>query len=216
MNHILTEIKPESQPASIFKQLITGYDNDRTFADKLWDEIEAAYSQPERHYHNMSHIRHMLGESSAITTQLADPDVYYFSLFYHDIIYNVKKQDNEEQSAKLAVQRAIETGLGVKGIELCRQQILATKTHSFTENNDTNYLIDVDLSVLGATPEDYEHYTAAIRKEYSIYPGFLYRKGRRKVLKHFLEMETIFKTQFFREKYEEQAKANLRAELEKR
>jgi predicted metal-dependent HD superfamily phosphohydrolase len=198
-----------------FKDLIKGFDNDETFANRLWDEIKTAYSQPERHYHNLSHIRHMLGESSAIATQLAVPDVYYFSLFYHDIIYNVKKQDNEEQSAKLAVQRAIETGLGVKGIELCRQQILATKTHSFTENSDTNYLTDIDLSVLGATPEDYEHYTVAIRKEYRIYPGFLYKKGRRKVLKHFLEMRTIFKTQFFQEKYEGQAKANLRWELEK-
>ncbi|GAB5525289.1 MAG: hypothetical protein Roseis2KO_31610 [Roseivirga sp.] len=78
---------------------------------------------------------------------------------------------------------------------------------------DTNYLTDIDLSVLGAAPEVYQNYTVAIRKEYSIYPGFLYKRGRKKVLKHFLEMEHIFKTELFREKYEDRARKNLQAEL---
>ncbi len=37
--------------------------------------------------------------------------------------------------------------------------------------------------------------------------------GRRKVLKHFLEMESIFKTKYFQDKYEDQARMNISAEL---
>jgi predicted metal-dependent HD superfamily phosphohydrolase len=42
-----------------------------------------------------------------------------------------------------------------------------------------------------------------------MYPDFLYKPGRRKVLTHFLEMERIFKSDHFYQKYEEQARKNL-------
>lgn len=52
-----------------------------------------------------------------------------------------------------------------------------------------------------------------VRKEYSIYPDLLYKPGRKKVLQHFLQMERIFKTQVFYDKYETQSRRNLEKEL---
>jgi predicted metal-dependent HD superfamily phosphohydrolase len=46
-----------------------------------------------------------------------------------------------------------------------------------------------------------------------MYPDFLYRPGRRKVLQHFLDMERIFKTEEFASKFEKQARVNLGWEL---
>lgn len=77
----------------------------------------------------------------------------------------------------------------------------------------TNYLLDVDLSVLGKDTQTYLGYTKQIRKEYSIYPDFLYNLGRKKVLQHFLELENIFKTEDFRDKYESQARKNIEFEI---
>jgi predicted metal-dependent HD superfamily phosphohydrolase len=56
-------------------------------------------------------------------------------------------------------------------------------------------------------------YTKQIRAEYAIYPDLLYNLGRKKVLKHFLEMPSIYKTPPFQVLYEAQAKANLGKEL---
>lgn len=78
---------------------------------------------------------------------------------------------------------------------------------------DTNFLLDIDLSILGKSPEVYKKYTEDIRKEYKIYPDFMYGKGRTKVLKSILELEAIFKTDFFKKAYEKQARENLTAEL---
>jgi len=83
-----------------------------------------------------------------------------------------------------------------------------------SDQEDTNYLLDADLSVLGKDFETYLKYTQNIRKEYSIYPDFLYKPGRKKVLKHFLELESIFKTEYFKEKYEARAKENIAKELQ--
>ena len=87
-------------------------------------------------------------------------------------------------------------------VELCKNQILATKSHIKSTDRDTNYLTDADLSVLGQNWQTYSLYYKNVRKEYSIYPDFVYNPGRKKVLNHFLSMDKIFKTDFFYKKFE--------------
>ena len=41
----------------------------------------------------------------------------------------------------------------------------------------------------------------------------MYRKGRKKVLKNILELDFIYKTDFFKKLYENQARKNLKLEL---
>lgn len=120
-----------------------------------------------------------------------------FTLFYHDIIYNVLKQDNEERSAEFAKKRMKQLNVPTEIIENCQAQVLATKKHLVNSISDTNYFIDADLSILGADCETYKIYALNVREEYSIYPNLIYNPGRKKVLRHFLEMERIYKTDFF-------------------
>lgn len=136
-----------------------------------------------------------------------------FSLFYHDIIYNTLRTDNEERSAELAVKRLNQIAAPPDLIKHCKTQILATKKHSVDSNCDTNFFTDADLSVLGFNWDRYSEYFKKIRKEYSFYPDLIYNPGRKKVLKHFLAMERIFKTESFFGKFEMQARENLKQEL---
>ena len=76
-----------------------------------------------------------------------------------------------------------------------------------------NFLLDADLAILGKDWETYENYIKQIRKEYSIYPDFLYNLGRKKILIHFLEFEEIFKTEHFKAKYEKIARENIQKEI---
>lgn len=141
-------------------------------------------------------------------------DCILFTLFYHDIVYNSLKSDNEEKSAETAEKQMKKLSVAYDTIELCKKQILATKSHDISTNSDTNYFTDADLSVLGQSWETYLSYCKNVRKEYSIYPDFVYNAGRKKVLNHFLAMNRIFKTTFFYEKFELQAKQNLLKEFE--
>lgn len=96
----------------------------------------------------------------------------------------------------------------------CKTHILATKTHIKSADNDANYFTDADLSILGQSWEIYSKYYRDVRKEYAAYPDEIYNPGRKKVLHHFLAMERLFKTDFFHDKFEMQAKRNLSKELE--
>jgi predicted metal-dependent HD superfamily phosphohydrolase len=143
-----------------------------------------------------------------------DWDTLLFAIFYHDIIYKASGNSNEEESAKLAMLRLSEIKYPAEKIAKCAQMILATKKHEPSDDNDTNYLIDADLSILGKSAETYQTYTEQIREEYSIYPDFMYNSGRKKALLHFLQMNSIYKTEYFTTKYEKQARINLQNELE--
>jgi len=74
-------------------------------------------------------------------------------------------------------------------------------------------MLDVDLAILAASREAYTRYTHAIREEYKIYPYFLYKKGRKKVLQHFLERKQIYFTEEFQAQHEANARENLRWEI---
>jgi len=196
-----------------FIALLTKYTNDQDLITELWAEIERKYSDKKRHYHTLSHLENLFQQLTEIKTQIKDWDVVLFSLYYHDVIYNSLKSDNEQKSAELAEKRIKSIGISLEIIEQCKAQIMATKAHFMSENEDTNYFTDADLSVLGQSWEMYSEYYQNVRKEYAIYPDLIYNAGRKKVLKHFLGMERIFKTNYFYLKFEQQARVNLEKEL---
>jgi predicted metal-dependent HD superfamily phosphohydrolase len=198
----------------IFIELLTKYtDNDRV-RNELWTEIEKNYSSKKRHYHTLEHLDNLLSQLTEVKSEIQNWETILFTLFYHDIIYNSIKSDNEEKSAELAEKRMKQISVSKDKIELCKKQILATKSHIRSTDNDTNYFTDADLSVLGQNWETYLLYYKNVRKEYSIYPALVYNPGRKKVLNHFLSMARIFKTDFFYNKFETQAKLNLQQEIE--
>lgn len=198
---------------STWNELALNYTDDVKLTATLWAEIEKAYSDKKRHYHNLSHLKYMIEKALEYMDLLSDPDIVMFSIFYHDVVYKTIRQDNEQKSADIAKDRLSRLGVPGDKISRCISQIMATKKHSDNATNDTNYFVDFDLAILGDTSDNYMEYTKKIRKEYSIYPDFLYKKGRKKVLQHFLNMDRIFKTDAFYKKYEEQARANLKTEL---
>jgi hypothetical protein len=74
----------------------------------------------------------------------------FFSLFfYHDIIYNPLRKNNEETSAAFAVKvlKAIEYPTSL--ILECEEQIMATKAHREQTGIDMDFLTDADFSLLG-------------------------------------------------------------------
>lgn len=197
-----------------FNEILSRFSDDESLIVELWQEIEKNYTSKGRYYHNLQHLDSIFHELNAVENEINDSEVLALSVFYHDVIYQSTAKDNEEKSAKLAIQRLKEIGFNSEKINKISKQIIATKSHQISDDLDTNFLLDADLSILGKNWDDYEIYIRQIRKEYSIYPDFLYKPGRKKVLEHFLTFPQIFKTEFFIEKYEAQARYNLRREIE--
>lgn len=196
-----------------FIDAVLKYCPNRDRADNRWTEVKTRYSEADRYYHTLVHLENLLGELTPHKQSFTNWDTLVFALAYHDIIYNSLRADNEAKSAEVAVKRLTEINFPEHEIDRCEQMILATKKHEAADA-ETNLFTDADLSILGADPETYRTYTQQIRREYNLYPDFLYNRGRKKVLQHFLSMSSIYKTESFREKYGASARRNIQNELE--
>lgn len=195
-------------------ELLTNFTDDNRLKNELWNEIEDYYTDKKRHYHNLSHLENLLNELLEVKDKIENWHTILFTLFYHDIIYNTLKSDNEEQSAELAEKRLKQINVPNQIIEKCKSQILATKNHLENSDIDTNYFTDADLSILGKQEEVYKQYSKNVRLEYLYYPSVIYKQGRFEVLNTFIYFKSIYKTEYFSTKYEQNAKKNIKNELE--
>lgn len=174
-----------------------------------FDEIINRYSEPHRYYHTLNHIGHCLGELAPVKSSLYIPEAVELAIWFHDIVYAIGNNDNEEKSAQIAknfCQKNISTQALTRQVE---SHILATKHTYPSENLDSQYVADIDMSILGQSPDVFDRYETQIRQEFIPYfsPSD-YQKGRANFLISLLN-RPIYSTDFFRDKYESVAKQNI-------
>jgi predicted metal-dependent HD superfamily phosphohydrolase len=184
-------------------------------ASAWYDRLTELYGEPHRHYHNAQHIAECLREYDLARDLARQPAVVELAIWFHDAIYSPRATDNEERSADLARACGVEMGLHSPFQQSLAQLILATKQHDSSLDPDAPLLVDVDLSILGQPPERFWQYETQIRAEYKWVPQIIFGPKRAEILEQFLARKTIYRTAPFLRKYEEQARANLIASLEK-
>ena len=192
------------------------YTRDEELVESLFFNIERSYSGKDRHYHNLQHIFIMLKGAEAMEELAGDYDALRFAIWYHDIVYNSLKHDNEEKSADAAEEALRQLKCPPAKIGKVKHMILRTKKHMDKENDDidTSILLDLDLAILGTDRERYKEYMQQVRDEYGWVPGIMYRQGRKKVLQMFLDAENIYRLNEFQKRFEAKARENLRYELD--
>ncbi|WP_369013760.1 HD domain-containing protein [Flavobacterium anhuiense] len=195
----------------IYSELLSNIGFSANEIQQNWLDLEKAYSKKSRYYHNLTHLKEMIESFEIYKHKLQNPAEILFSIFYHDFVYSASKKDNELKSAEYALSILSENSTLNK--QLVFDAICATQQHQQNAIEDINWLIDFDLKILAKDWDDYQIYFEQIRKEYRIYPDFLYKPGRAKALKHFLENEFIFQTNEFRNLYEEKARINIEKEI---
>jgi len=177
--------------------------------------LRAAYTEPHRRYHDMTHIADCLGELAAVEG-LADERrlLLAYAIWWHDVVYDPTRSDNEAVSAALAGRDLAALGESdATCAEVARLLELTTGHQVGEDDPDGALLVSIDLSVLGRPPEAYDAYAAAIRQEYAHVPDAFFRPGRASVLGRILEARPLYPDPTYRARYEDQARSNLSREI---
>jgi predicted metal-dependent HD superfamily phosphohydrolase len=181
---------------------------DNPALEHVYDDLVERYGEPHRHYHTLRHISRCLGELDGVRGQAGHPFEVELALWLHDAVYDPARSDNEEASATYA-REALGGLLRGEQLELVRSLIMATRHAEPPRTSDEGLIADIDLAILGSPAEEYREYEDDIRREYSRVPEDRFRAGRAQVLARFLARRHIYHTGHFRERYEENARANL-------
>jgi predicted metal-dependent HD superfamily phosphohydrolase len=138
------------------------------------------------------------------------------------IAFSLSRGDaaNEEKSAQLALSTLGEhSSLPDERMAAIARYIRATKSHRVPPDESDEALrivIDIDMSILGASHERYQAYADGVRREYcpAVTSQASFDAGRAAFVSRALEQPSIFHTQEGIARWEEQARRNIAMELE--
>jgi len=175
----------------------------------LRDRLIAAWSEPQRRYHTLRHLGDCLALLEQALDQAEHPAEVEMALWFHDAIYELKAKDNEARSAAWAEQALSAAAVASDIRGRVSDLIMATCHDVLPVTADAKLLVDIDLSILGADAERFDEYEVQVRQEYAWVPAPLFRRKRREILMEFLARPHIYGTNWFRERFEATARANL-------
>ncbi|MCJ1306501.1 hypothetical protein MMC25_000144 [Agyrium rufum] len=202
-----------------FTTLTTSLGASSSVASEWADIFIKRYTEPQRHYHTLDHIGAMVHCLEEYRELIHDEEAVRLAIFFHDIIYDPRRNDNEVASVKLFEEYAASIRLAEPMIGKVKGFIEQTITHTLPHgekgegDEDLALFLDFDLEVLSRSREEYGKYATQIRSEYNYYKDDEYRRGRAKVLRGFLERDSLYFSQKFRDKNEGAARRNLRMEV---
>ncbi len=176
---------------------------------RMRDELIARYSEPWRKYHTLQHLQECICTFESVRRLAIHPEEIEAALWFHDAVYELRANDNEERSARLAEAVLATAGISPEAVARVVALVLATRHTAAPALADEQLLVDIDLSILGAAGPRFAEYERQIRDEYAFVPEPVFREKRRAILQSFVKRRQIFGTPHFHGLLEAQARCNL-------
>jgi len=174
----------------------------------IFEDLVARYRESHRCYHTLTHIDACLAWLDWFCGSAERPEEVELALWFHDAVYTLGDDGNERRSARLAREHLGALGVGDAVIDRITQHIEATTKH-VASGADSTLVVDLDLSILGARPHDFDQFERQIRREYAHVADAVYRAARRCVLQDFLSRPQIYRVAPIRAELEASARLNL-------
>ena len=174
------------------------------------------WSEPQRQYHDVSHLTAVLEVVDRLAGLAPHPDRVRLAAWLHDAVYDPRAlgDANERDSAEFAEGLLTTLGVPAEVAADVARLVGLTAGHATADGDaDGALLCDADLAILASPDERYAAYAAAIRREYAHVPEDAFRAGREQVLKALLELPSIYRLAPLRDAWEAKARANLEREL---
>lgn len=213
----------EHDVRSQFLQLAADLQSPPEASSKWANQIQLRYTEPQRHYHTLTHISSMLNLLPKYEDRINNLPAFKLAIFFHDIIYDPKAKDNELQSIECFRSFAMDIELAPKLVTIVVNFIERTITHTLSTDTtnldagtdaDLRLFLDFDLEILSRDEIKYAEYATQIRNEYGHFSEKDYCAGRIGVLKSFLNRDRLYFSNQFYEHCEAQARGNIEREIE--
>ena len=186
------------------------YKVDPVQSERVFFDLRARYEANGSYYHNLRHIQNVLQTIDSMQDLAADLPAIKLAAWFHDAVYDVRRSDNETQSAVLAGNILHSLGIDSATIAKVCYMIRAT-THNggCPADVDCQIMLDADLATFASDWTVQVAIEQAIRQEYAHVPDAAYRHGRKNVLTRFLNRERIYWTDLLYDEREADARRNI-------
>lgn len=150
-------------------------------SEEIVNDILSKWNEPHRYYHNIDHLNYLLNRISSINDLSdIDKDILIISSYFHDIVYNPKKSNNEEKSIEL-LNEYTQIPLDIRN--KCSLIIKDTSSSEIPTDELSKLFWILDREIINTDIGDLIDYEHKIFKEYQFVPYDIYKKKRIEFLK---------------------------------
>jgi predicted metal-dependent HD superfamily phosphohydrolase len=206
---------------SVLDNLITDFTGSNSdYAEFMLDVMER-YGEDSRHYHNLDHIKslYLLACDYKDLFDASEWQLLCGAIIFHDIIYHVKRSDNEEVSARYAHKWISKNrkifGSDWKSISKNISRMILYMDPKNQNEFLINFFHDLDMMVLALEHTAYLEYVQQVKDEYV--PSFTeeqFNTGRKAFVLGLIKQDRIFRTNMFYQTRDVVAIDNLTKELD--
>ncbi|MEU4268757.1 hypothetical protein [Streptomyces sp. NPDC026092] len=194
--------------------LLAARGSDLPPAEPYGRNLLTRWSEPQRRYHTVDHLRAVLDRIDELPHVGGDVELVRLAAWFHDAVYRPDRSENEERSATLAEKALTEAGLDAHEVAEVARLVRVTVTHDPAEGDaNGEILCDADLAILATDEGTYGGYVRAVREEYAFVPDDAFRQGRAAVLRQLLALPRLFRTEYGATHWEARARRNVEGEL---
>lgn len=182
-----------------------------------WRIIHGSYNERHRLYHTLRHIDYCLNKyeeyraHEAISKHGAFPETE-LAIWLHDLRYDTHRDDNEQESSLWAC--VLLKSLLLDDVVCTHVAHLICQTKhgkpACMLEQEGQIVLDVDLAGFAKPYNEFIKDTQRIRLEYDWAPKGDFCEKRSEILQGFLDRPRIYQTDYFYNKYEAQARENLK------
>lgn len=188
-------------------------DIDLSFTDFYYEEIIVPDYTKGRHYHTLRHVEYMIVHAMDFGgISLKNMCLLKWAIWFHDIVYDAQKSDNEKRSADMLVDFLRAIDMEEEDIEVAKWLILVTSHKGSPQTKLEEIICDLDLREFASDRQ--EKNAPEVRQEFSHLSDEEWKKGRIEFIESMLAKEYIYHTDLYRETLEATARHNLVNEKE--
>lgn len=180
--------------------------------------IKAKYQEAGRHYHNWTHALSVLSWVNHVCEKYSEYELRPYThldlqlaALFHDVVYTTQGSPQNETDSVYFLKM-----MGIPDVDRVCEIIMATAKHGKLERNDVPLAIalfmDCDIASFGET-----RWEVSVWNDENIVKEFLQKytleqikHGRKAFLKGMLEKKDIFLSRHFSQRFERQARENIK------
>ncbi|MDO4665278.1 MAG: hypothetical protein Q4A71_03580 [Actinomycetaceae bacterium] len=216
------QLIPSWLPGTFARSLAAlGVSADRAQLTQLANELLEMWNSPGRVFHNSRHLISVLSSIEELGSCVHSPDILRIATWFHGVVFvpgsavslRLEGPAGENRSATFARKKLGELGLAQPVVDRICELISALHSHRNVDTDvDMRVLLDADLAILAADPQEYRDYLTALRQEFALASDAEFLRWRRRVIKQLLARPSIFLSPLATD-WELPAHDNLLAEL---
>lgn len=175
----------------------------------MYQRLLLAYNEPHRVYHRMTHVESCFRIFQDVVYLAENPDALALAIWFHDAIYDIDANDNEQRSADWFMQETkhvFDDALR----DTVYGHILATMhCGEPLQDHDSQIMVDIDLFSFGKPWPEFLRDSEDVRAEKPHIPDEQFYPKQCGFQQFLLEQPRFFHSDYFYRHYEKQARQNL-------